>query len=141
VNRVLVVALLLLVLAPAHARAQDLREFTQRFTLSWARNDAGELVGRSAPSGIAMDIDGRAVGPLKSRQAAAMLRRLFDERETISVTLLNRRELPGEPRRAWLELIWVRRARGTTIPERITVFVALVAEQDDWHITEIRLLP
>lgn len=140
-RRALAILLLLLCATPAAAGAQPLREFTQQLTLSWARNDAGGLANHGATGGIAMDVDGRAVGPLRSRQAAAMLRRLFDERETISVTLLSHKELPGSPRRAYLELVWVRRARGTTIPERNTVFVALVAQNESWRITEIRVLP
>ena len=138
---VLLVALLAGALAPGTAQAQELREFTQRLTLSWARSDASGVAARGATTGIAMDVDGRASGPLRSRQAAAVLRRLFDERETLSVTVTSQKVLPGDPRRAYLELVWLRRARGTTIPERNTVFVALVETDSSWRITEIRILP
>jgi hypothetical protein len=139
--RTLVLLAALFALVPAPGEAQALRDFTQRLTLSWARNDAGSLVDHGSDDGIAMDVDGRAIGPLRSRQAAAVLRRLFDERETISVTVTSQKELPGSPRRAYLELVWLRRARGTTIPQRNTVFVALMEQDSSWRITEIRVLP
>jgi hypothetical protein len=47
----------------------------------------------------------------------------------------------GSPRRAFVELAWTIRARGTTIPERYKIFLALVNDdRDAWRITEIRLL-
>ena len=69
-----------------------------------------------------------------------MLRKLFDESETVSVTLTSRKELPGSPVRAYLELVWQRRARGTTIPERVPVFVALTQQEAAWRITDIRFV-
>lgn len=140
-TRPILLFLLMLVGAPVGAHAQVLQEFTQRFTLAWARSDAGRVADHGAAAGIAMDVGGRSIGPLRSRQAAAVLRRLFEERETISVTLSSQKELAGTPRRAYLELVWVRRARGTTIPERNPIFVALVEQDSDWRVTEIRVLP
>jgi hypothetical protein len=87
-----------------------------------------------------MNVAGQPAGPLAHRQAAAMLRRMFSDRETVSVTLSSKKVLPGKPARAYLELLWTRRIRGTTIPGRATVFVAVVQEAEAWRITEIRLL-
>ena len=50
------------------------------------------------------------------------------------------REIGGSPTRAFGEITWTAKARGTTIPERATVFVAFVRDEDGWRITEIRLL-
>lgn len=114
--------------------------FTERMTLAWGRNDAAALGGMVASPGVSIATDGKLVGPLAARQASAVLRKLFDESETISVTLTSRKELPGSPVRAYLELIWQRRARGTTIPERVTVFVALTLQESAWRITDIRFV-
>jgi hypothetical protein len=46
----------------------------------------------------------------------------------------------GQPARAFGEITWTTRARGTTIPERANLFVAFVREGDAWRITEIRLM-
>ena len=134
--------LLLCALLPARARAQELSQFNQRLTLAWARNDAGSIAGFTVDRGVSVDLDGKPLGPLASRQVSALLRKLFDDGgETVSVTLTNTRQLPGNPQRAYVELIWTRRPRGTTIPERVRVFVGLVLQDTAWRITDIRLLP
>jgi hypothetical protein len=140
--RALAFAVLLGALLAAPAGAQQLSQFNQRLTLAWARNDAGSIANFTAERGVSIDLGGKPLGPLASRQVSALLRKVFDDGgETVSVTLTNTRQLPGNPQRAYVELIWVRRPRGTTIPERVTVFVALVLQDSAWRITDIRLLP
>jgi hypothetical protein len=110
--------------------------------MAWAREDAGAIAGYTARKGAAMDLDGQPLGPVAGRQVSALLKRLFEEGgETVSVTPTNVQELPGNPARGYVELIWVRRPRGTTIPERVKVFVALMQQDSNWRITEIRVLP
>ena len=130
----------LLVLLPGTAAAQQLSEFTKQLTLAWARGDAGDIAALIADRGVSMNVAGEAAGPLQTRHASALLRRVFSDVETISVTLSSKKMQAGEPARAYLELRWVRRARGTTIPGHATVFVAVVEEDESWRITEIRLL-
>jgi hypothetical protein len=125
---------------PHPAAAQEpLGKFTEQLTLAWARGASGDIAALIAERGVSMKVEGEPAGPLATRQAKAVLRRLFDDVETISVTLTSKKVLPGKPERAYLELLWTRRARGTTIPERATVFVAVVSEPG-WRISEIRLL-
>ena len=50
------------------------------------------------------------------------------------------RVVGGSPEKGLGEIAWVMRARGTTIPERATVVIALVREDDRWRVTEIRLM-
>jgi hypothetical protein len=128
------------VLLPRGAAAQELGEFTKELTVAWARGDATDIATRIAERGVSMNVGSEAAGPLATRQAKAALRRVFSDLETVSVTLTSRKVLPGSPARAYLELLWIRRARGTTIPDRATVFVAVVEGNDGWRITEIRLL-
>ena len=79
------------------------------------------------------------LGPLRARQVAAVLRELFERSETIQVRRLSAQIVGGQPMSAFGEITWMMQPRGTTIPERVTVFVAWVLQSDRWRITEIRL--
>jgi hypothetical protein len=120
--------------------AQDLRPLLERVASAWHRGDVGGISALSARAGVSLDVDGRSVGPLGARQTAAVLRRMFEDRESVAAQVHTIRELGGEPTRAFGEITWSTRARGTTIPERATIFVALVREENGWRVTEIRLL-
>jgi hypothetical protein len=139
-GRMFALAAVLSLLATAPAFAQDLRPVLQRVAATWHNGDAGALAALGATEGISLDVDGSTVGPLGARQAAAVLRRVFDDRESVSAAPRVSRTVGGEPARAFGEITWTTRARGTTIPERATLFVAFVREGDAWRITEIRLM-
>jgi hypothetical protein len=138
--RVLLALLLAALFLPRGAAAQDLGEFTRQLTVAWGRSDAGAIAALIADRGVSMVMEGEPGGPLASRQAKAALRRVFSDLETVTVTLASKKLLSGDPPRAYLELLWTRRARGTTIPDRATVFVAVEEGNGGWRITEIRLL-
>lgn len=130
----------LCLLSTAGASAQSLDPVLQRVAHAWHRGQVGTITGLSASGGISLDVDGSSVGPLGPRQTAAVLRRVFDGRESVSAAPSMSRTVGGEPARAFGEITWTTRARGTTIPERATLFVAFVQEGDSWRITEIRLM-
>ena len=111
-----------------------------RFTDLWARGDATAIAELSSRDGVTLDFGGRMMGPLGLRQVAAMLRRLFDDRETLSVRMMTPQIVGGSPPRAFGEISWMMRSRGTTIPEKTSVFVALILQNDRWRITEIRFV-
>lgn len=129
---------LLLAAAPAHG--QDLQQVLDQAAAALHRGDAGALAQLAAGAGMSVDVDGRAVGPLARRQAAAVIRRLFEDRESVGARTTMSRVVGGDPPRAFGEINWTLRVRGTTIPVRSTIFVALVREGEGWRITEIRLL-
>lgn len=131
---------LLLVTGGRPAAAQDLRPLLQRVANALQRGDVGGISALSARAGVSVDLDGRNEGPLGPRQTAAALRRLFEDRESVAAQVSTIRLVGGQPTRAYGEIIWSTRARGTTIPERATVFVALVRQENGWRVTEIRLL-
>ena len=122
------------------AAAQNLEQSLNRVAAAWHRGDAGAITELGAAAGISIDVDGSTVGPLGPRQAAAVLRRVFEDRESVTVRTSLTRAVGGEPARAFGELTWEVRSRGTTIPEQSKLFVALVHEAGQWRITEIRLL-
>jgi hypothetical protein len=136
----MIVALVCLGTVPALAVGQDLARELDRLAAAWHRGDASVIAGLGARAGISLDVDGSSVGPLGPRQAAAVLRRVFEDRESVGVRSTQTRAVGGDPPRAFGELRWTVRARGTTIPEQAKVFVAFVREGDRWRITEIRLL-
>jgi len=131
----------LAIVKPAAAHAQRLDDIVDIIAFAWSRGEARALVAMSAREGISIETRDGRMGPLSTRQAAAVLRKLFDDRETISIRPGMTQVVGGSPRRAYSEINWVTRAPDTTELERYTVFLELVYEGDRWHITQIRLLP
>ena len=122
------------------AQAQRLDDIVLHFADAWAHGDARALVALSAREGISIETRDARSGPLGSRQAVAVLRRHFEERETISIRPGMMQVVGGTPRRAFCEITWITRAPDTTEPERATIFVELVLAEERWQITQIRLL-
>jgi hypothetical protein len=136
--------LALVALAAGSADAQrdpDLERVVERLAAAWSRGDADAVAALAARSGLSVDIDGGALGPLPTRQVSAILRRLFDSRDSGTLRKGMTRVVGGTPPRAFGELTWMSRARGTTQSVRTVVFVALVLEADGWRVTQIRLMP
>jgi hypothetical protein len=142
IPRVAALAFAAILISAAAARAQEaqLERVLSALASSWARGDAVGLAASGAAAGLVLEIDGETIGPLAPRQAAAVLRRLFVDRETVRLDHGMARVVGGSPLRAFGEFAWIARADGTTIPERAVVFVAFVWEDDAWRITQIRLL-
>jgi hypothetical protein len=142
-RRLSVVALLPLfaLLAATRLHAQkNVNEFVSHVAKAWKESDATAIAAAADPRGITVDVDGKRVGSITPRQAAAVLRRVFEDRHTTRVTAGAVKHLPGNSARAYAEIMWERRARGTTQPERIKVFIAVAYTTDAWRITEIRLI-
>ena len=119
--------------------AQSVETVMDQFASYWASGDASSIASLAAENGITLDLERKHSGPLRERQAAAVLRNLFEQRETIQVRRAAPQMVGGQPPRAFGEVTWMMQPRGTTIPERVTVFVAWVLQKDRWRITEIRL--
>ena len=135
-------ALTLLVLCfPGSAQAQDVDGFMARVASAWRRGDAEAISALADRGGISIEVEGTHVGAIPPRQAAAVLRRVFTDRETIKAVAGPARTMPGNQRRAYAEIVWERRSRGTTQPERVNVFIAVARDGAAWRITEIRLMP
>ncbi len=122
------------------AHAQNVNTFMSKVASSWAKGDANGIAAVAHPQGITLEVEGTHVGSITPRQAVAVLKRVFDDRETIRATAGAVKRMPNNDARAYAEIVWDRRARGTTEPERINVFIALASDGDAWRITEIRLL-
>ena len=139
--RIVPATMLLLMLRAASAHAQRLDDIVLHIADAWAHRDAKALVALSVREGISIETRSTRAGPLGSRQAAAVLRRVFEERETISIRPRITQIVGGNPLRAFSEITWIARAPDTTEPERGIIFLELVLLDERWQITQIRLLP
>jgi hypothetical protein len=138
-SRTLLLAGCLLLGAFTAVRGQSVESVMDQFASYWASGDAAGIAGLAAENGITLDVERKQSGPLRERQVAAVLRDVFQKRETIQVRRHAPQIVGGQPPRAFGEVTWMTQPRGTTIPEKVTVFVAWILQKDRWRITEIRL--
>jgi hypothetical protein len=140
--RLLTLVAIAITTTAAHAHAQQLDGVMKHFTAAWSRKDEKAVAALIAREGASIESDAGRFGPLGARQAAAVLRMLFDERSTVDVRLRQSQTVGGNPNKAYAELVWMTLAPETTEPIRIVLFVEFVLEQEKtWRITKIRLLP
>lgn len=142
--RTLAVALLVALVAPAPARAQDAAELgplLQRIATLWAGGDATAIARHVADAGVELEVEGRTVGPVAPRQVAAALRQVFAGRQTVAVVATRAEPVGGAEDRAFGELAWEHRLGAHARTERTTVFVGLVREGRGWRVSQIRILP
>ncbi|HEX6694188.1 MAG TPA: hypothetical protein VF035_05825 [Longimicrobiales bacterium] len=139
-KRVAAAAVILLLSARAELHAQAADGFMARVAAAWRKSDAEAVSLLGDQAGIAIEVDGRHVGSIAPRQAAAVLRRVFADRESLSAVAGTARTMPGNARRAYAEIVWEYRVRGTTQPVKANVFIAAARDGAAWRITEIRLM-
>lgn len=138
---VVVGALLISAVAALPARGQDdLSRALESFAAMWARGDAVALAGYSAGRGIELEAQGETLGRVSGRKAAAALRQLFADQETVSVRAGMTSRVTGTDDAAFGELTWELRPRGSALPTRVTVFLGLVREGSVWRVSQIRVL-
>jgi hypothetical protein len=148
INRtlVLVLALMLAAVAPRALAAQQqsaatLSSFVASVARHWAGGDADALVELAPSDGrILLDLAGEGPGEVQTRNAAAALRRLFGERETVTARPTGATVSGGTPLRGFGELSWVARPRGVSETLVSVVYVGAVWEDGAWRIRELRVL-
>jgi hypothetical protein len=125
----------------SHANAQQLDAAMSRFSGAWRQNDDKGIASLIARDGATIETSEGRLGPLGARQAAAVLRSLFEGRDTRSVRTRQMQNVGGTPQKAFAEVIWTTLAPETTQPVPVIVFVEWVREHDrQWRITRIRLI-
>ena len=100
-----------------------------RFSGAWRQNDDKGIAAMIAREGATIETGEARLGPLGARQAAAVLRSLFEGRDTRSVQTRQMQDVGGTPQKAYAEVIWTTLAPETTQPLRVIVFVEWVLEQ------------
>jgi hypothetical protein len=131
--------------APGAARAQDapapLEPFVEQVARLWLSAEVGALV-ELLPADNRLLLDtGSGIEPANSRHAAAALRALFAERETIAARPARVTVASAQPPRGFFELAWTFRARGAPGEQSRSVYVAVLWEERGWRISELRLMP
>lgn len=140
----LVLALLLLALSPRAADAQrpaPLESFIREVAYLWSGGEAAAIAGLM-PGHTTLVVD-PARGPeaVDARHAAAALRSLFSDRESVAVRPVRVTMAGGRPPRGFGELAWSFRPRGASSAQTRSVYVGVVWTEDGWRISELRLLP
>lgn len=140
-------ALLLAVLAPRGLAAQQqgsaasLSGFVAAVARLWAEGDADALVELAPDDArILLDLAGEGPGEVQPRNAAAALRRLFADRETVTVRPSAATVSGGTPLRGFGELAWIARPRGVSEALSSVVYVGAVWEDGAWRIRELRVM-
>ena len=138
-------ALLLALLAPRGLAAQEspapLASFVATVARLWADGDADDIMELAPRDGrILLDLAGEGPGEVQPRNAAAALRRLFSERETVTVRPTASTISGGTPMRGFGELAWTARPRGVSETLSSVVYVGALWEDGAWRIRELRVL-
>ena len=131
---------IMVLLRTSDAQAQRLDDIVEIIAFAWSHADVRTVVAMGAREGIQFETRDGRMGPLGSRQAHAVLRRVFNDRQTVSTRPGMVQMVGGTPRRAFGEITWITRAPDTTQSEPLTVLFELVFEGDRWRITQIRML-
>ena len=142
---ILLALLLLGAVAPRGLAAQQdaasLSAFVATVSRLWAAGQADDIVALVPSDGrILLDLAGEGPGEVQPRNAAAALRRLFGERENVSVRASRATISGGTPLRGFGELTWIARPRGVTDTLSSVVYVGAVWEDGAWRIRELRVL-
>jgi hypothetical protein len=128
-------------------RAQDavvdvpLQEFVQQVAKLWQAGNVDMLV-ELFPAEDQLTLDtGSGIETANSRHAAAALRALFAQRESVGTRAVRVTLASPSPPRGFGELTWTFRIRGAPGQESRSVYVATVREPRGWRITELRIMP
>lgn len=134
-------AALLLGAPPLSAQSPaPLEQFVRRVAYLWEARDVDNLVDLvSEADPIVLD-RGEGIERVNGRHAAAALRALFADLESVSVRPVKATLSGGQPPRGFGELTWVYRTRGGPAPQSRSVYVGAVWDGRTWRISELRLL-
>lgn len=133
---------LLLAAAPVAAQGgPPLEHFVQQVGRHWNGGDADALADLMPDGGQVMLDTGRGTEAVNPRHAAAALRALFSERQTVSVRPVRATVAGGSPQRGFGELSWAFRTRGASAAQTRSVYVGAVLGPRGWRISELRLMP
>lgn len=140
--------LVALLLGALPARAQEaahaavpLEVFVQQVTHLWSQGDVGGLLELAAEDGRVLLDTGSGTATVNSRHAAAALRALFSDRESVSTRPVRVTLAGGTPVRGFGEVSWTYRSRGAPSAQTRSLYVGAVSTGKGWRLTELRILP
>lgn len=135
-------ALFLPAVAQTPGRADvPLETFVQQVTHLWGEGDVGGLMELTAGGGRLVLDTGSGTEAVNDRHAAAALRALFAERESVAARPVRVTVAGGTPPRGFAEVAWTFRTRGVPEPQSRSIYVGAIREDGGWRLTELRVLP
>jgi hypothetical protein len=126
--------------APAAAQQRPIEGFVQQVAQLWQAGDAAGVAALAPRGGMVLDTGG-GTQTVNSRHAAAALRALFAQRESVATRPARVTLAGGSPPRGFGELAWSFRTRGASSPQTRSVYVGAVWENDGWRVGELRVMP
>lgn len=127
---------------PATAqRVAPLDQFIKEVAYLWSGGDA-RAIAEYFPEDAQVLLDtGRGTEAIDARHAAAALRSLFAERESVAVRPMRVTMAGSRPPRGFGELSWSYRGRGMSTAQTYSIYVGVVWTDEGWRISELRLMP
>ena len=127
---------------PAAAqRAAPLDQFIREIAYHWSGGDV-RAIAELMPEEAQLLVDtGRGTEAVDARHAAAALRSLFSDRESVAVRPQRVTMAGGRPPRGFGEIAWSYRGRGVSSVQTRSVYVGVVWTEAGWRISELRLMP
>jgi hypothetical protein len=143
-RRILLATLTGLLLGAQPLAAQSpapLEQFVRRVGYLWEAKDVDHLVDLVTEAEPVLMDRGSGTERVNGRHAAAALRALFSDLESVSVRPAKATVSGGQPVRGFGELTWVFRTRGGPGEQTRSIYVGAVWDGRNWRISELRLLP
>ena len=140
----LLATLIALAAAAPSALAQSpapIEDFVRRVGYLWEAKDVDNLVDMVTEAEPVLFDRGSGMERVNGRHAAAALRSLFSDLESISVRPSKATLAGGQPVRGFGELVWVYRDRRGPGEQTRSVYIGTVWDGRRWRISELRLLP
>jgi len=125
----------------AQAETPGLDSFLQHVVRIWSAGDVPALL-ELLPTDNRLLLDtGSGVETANARHAAAALRALFAEGETVGVRAVRATVASTTPMRGFGEMAWSFRPRGAPAEHARSVYIAILWEERAWRISELRIMP
>ena len=134
----LLLSLLLVQPAAAQRAAAPLEDFIKEVAYLWSGSDARGLADLMPEEARVLLDTGGGMETVEARHAAAALRALFAERQSVSVRPARITVAGTRPARGFGLLTWSFRSRGSPSTESGSVYVGAVWSEDGWRISELR---
>jgi hypothetical protein len=127
---------------PLQAQTAPMRmeDFVTRVARYWAGSDVGSIVDLLPSDGTLLLDTGEGTESANSRHAAAALRALFSEYQSVAARPVRITVTSVSPQAGFSELAWTYRSRGAPGEQLRSVYLAVAAEAGAWKVTELRLM-
>jgi len=126
--------------AAAQRAPTPLDGFIKEVAYLWSGSDARGLADLMPEEARVLLDTGGGMETVEARHAAAALRALFAERQSVSVRPARITVAGTRPARGFGLLTWSFRSRGSPSTESGSVYVGAVWSEDGWRISELRLM-